>query len=105
MYATRVIAGLIAGAVGAVAGGAATAVVAFLLYGVWILAPLPETVGHRRYVIVSTTAFVVVFLPVMAAVFRGLERIGLAREPPTPHNTLGLSDRPTNSSDDGDQNR
>lgn len=105
MYATRVIAGLIAGAIGAVAGGVATAVVAFLLFGAWTLSPFPDTMGGRRYIIVSTTAFVVVFLPVMAAVFRALERAGLAGEPPITRNALGLSDRPTNSSDSGDQNR
>ena len=99
MYATRVIAGLVAGAIGAVAGGVAAAVVAFLLTGAWTLMG-----GDRRYIIVSTTAFVVVFLSVMAAVFRVLERAGLAREPQESHNALGLSDRPTNSSDSGDQN-
>jgi hypothetical protein len=41
----------------------------------------------------------------MAAVFRALERAGLVREPPIPHNTLGLTDRATQASEDGDQHR
>jgi hypothetical protein len=104
-YATRVIAGLIAGAIGAVAGAVATAVVAFLTYGVRPLSALFDTGGPKRYILLSTTAFVAAFLPVMAAVFRALERTGLVREPPDRQNTLGLFDRPTNASDDDNRRR
>jgi hypothetical protein len=105
MYATRVIAGLIAGAIGAVAGGAATVVVAVLTYGTWIPFPFFDTGGNNRYILISTTAFLAVFLPVMASVFRALERTGLVGEPPVRQNALGLSDRPTYSSENDDPRR
>jgi hypothetical protein len=92
MYATRVIAGLIAGAAGAVAGLAAAAVVSFLLYGTWTFDPFPSPDVRRPYRL-SMAAFVVVFLPVMAAVFNALERTGFVAGPPERRNTLGLTDR------------
>jgi hypothetical protein len=92
MYATRVIAGLIAGAAGAVAGLAAAAVVSFLLYGDWTFDPFPAPDVHRRYRL-PMAAFVLVFLPVMAAVFKALERAGFVAGPPARRNTLGLTDR------------
>ena len=92
MYATRVIAGLIAGAAGAVAGLAAAAVVSFLLYGVWTFDPFPGPNARRPYRL-PMAVFVLVFLPVMAAVFKALERAGFVAGPPERRNTLGLTDR------------
>jgi hypothetical protein len=100
MYATRVIAGLLAGAIGAVAGAAATIVVAFLGYGTWTLVPFSSN-GTRTYRL-SVAVFGIVFIPVMVAVFRQLERLRLVGEPPTSHNALGLSDHSPERHDDVD---
>ncbi len=94
MYASRVIAGLVAGAIGAVAGFTAAAVVAYLTYGDWTFDPFPAPGVSRGYRL-SLVAFAVVFLPVMVAVFKTLERTGLVGDPPARQNTLGLTDRPT----------
>ena len=48
MYATRLIAGLIAGAIGAVAAGAAAALTGFLLYGGWTPDPCDDSGVGRR---------------------------------------------------------
>ena len=103
MYATRVIAGLIAGAVGAIAGLAAAALVAFLIYPDWPSDPFPAS--RQQTYRLPIAVFVLVFMPVMAAVFRALERMGIVGEPPAAHNALGLSDRPADPVDGDDTRR
>ena len=90
MYATRVLAGLIAGALGTVAGGAAVAVAIFVRQKTTGLDPASLT-AQGAYKL-AAAVFVPAFLVVMVAVFRGLERLGLVGEPPTSRSPLGLFD-------------
>ena len=94
MYASRVIAGLIAGVVAAVTGLAAAAAVAYVIYGDWRFDPIPAP-GVNRYYRLPLIAGALVFLRVMVVVFKALERTGLVGDPPARQNTLGLTDRPT----------
>jgi len=90
MKITRLLGALIAGAAGAVAGGAAT-VVASYLYGTVAFFTVGPSRPASRGIVVFVSVFVAVFIPVMAAVFQALERMGLVREPPTSQSPLGLS--------------
>ena len=87
MLASRLLGALIAGVVGAAVGGAAAALTAFYSYGTVAFFTAHGSGPRTRPIVV----FVAAFVPVMAAVFRGLERIGLVREPPTSESPLGLS--------------
>jgi hypothetical protein len=93
MYASRVIAGLIAGAIGTVAGLAAAAAVSFVINGDWRFDPHPAP-GVNHYYRLAFEVGGLVFLAVMVAAFKALERTGLVADPPARKNTLGLTDRP-----------
>jgi hypothetical protein len=97
MYATRIIAGLIAAAIGALAGAGAVYVVASVVgHGV---PPLDLASSALRadgtYFRLATYVFVPTFLIVMVAVFQALERTGLVACPPTSRSPLELSEAST----------
>jgi hypothetical protein len=89
MHLNRLLAALIAGAVGAVAGGAATMLVALFTYRTVAF----FTGSPPRRLTLFVAVFVGVFMPVMVAVFQALERLDLVREPPSSQSPLGLSAR------------
>lgn len=91
MPASRLLAGIVAGAIGGVAALAAAALAAFLLYGDWRIDPFPP--GGRRTYQLPLAVGALAWVSVMAAVFSALERTGLVGGPTAQRDTLGLTAR------------